>query len=56
MSGKVFDRIFIIIFENQIQTSVIENDYMKKLADRGVLLSNYFGVTHPNEAVMRCGQ
>jgi len=49
MNGKVFDRIFIIVFENQIETSVIENDYMKKLADRGVLLSNYFGVTHPSQ-------
>jgi Phosphoesterase family len=49
VNTKAFDRIFIIIFENQLQTTVMENDYMRKLAARGVLLSNYFGVAHPSQ-------
>jgi phospholipase C len=49
MNKKAFDRIFIIIFENEHRTTVMANDYMKGLAARGVNLSNYFGVTHPSQ-------
>ena len=47
--SKAFDRILIIVFENQLQSNVLENDYMRKLAARGALMSNYFGVAHPSQ-------
>ncbi len=49
MNKKAFDRIFIIIFENEHRTTVMANDYMKGLAARGINLSNYFGVAHPSQ-------
>ena len=45
--SKAFDRIFIIIFENQLQSAVLDNAFMKSLASEGVRLSNYSGITHP---------
>src|SRR5256885_14233005 len=47
--SKVFDRILIIVYENQLQSNGLENDYMRKLAARGALMSNYFGVAHPSQ-------
>ena len=49
MNKKAFDRIFIIIFENEHRSTVLANDYMRDLAARGVNLSNYFGVAHPSQ-------
>ena len=49
MDKKAFDRIFIIIFENQIQTNVLENPFMRNLGTKGVQMSNYFGVMHPSQ-------
>lgn len=47
--GQAFDRIFIIILENQLETAVLENAYMRKLASQGVRLSHYAGVSHPSQ-------
>ncbi|MFL6337104.1 MAG: alkaline phosphatase family protein [Pyrinomonadaceae bacterium] len=49
MDDKAFERIFIIIFENEHRSAVLANDYMRGLAARGVNLSNYFGVAHPSQ-------
>jgi hypothetical protein len=49
MDKKAFDRVFIIVFENQTETNVLENPFMRDLATKGVRLSNYFGVTHPSQ-------
>ena len=49
MQTKAFDRIFIIIFENETVDAVRANPYMLSLESRGVRLSQYFGVTHPSQ-------
>ena len=49
MDRKAFDRVFIIIFENQLADSVLQNPFMKSLATDGVYLYNYHGVSHPSQ-------
>jgi len=49
MAKKAFDRIFIVILENELQSAVLENAFMKSLASEGVRLSNYSGITHPSQ-------
>jgi hypothetical protein len=49
MTAKAFDRIFIIMLENETETKVLDNQYMRALAARGVTMSQYFGVTHPSQ-------
>jgi len=49
MHTKAFDRIFIIMFENETVDAVRQNPYMLGLECRGVRLSQYFGVTHPSQ-------
>ncbi|KAH6682637.1 phosphoesterase family-domain-containing protein [Halenospora varia] len=47
--GKVFDRFFTIWLENQDFTAVAKNSHMKALAKEGILLTNYYGLTHPSQ-------
>lgn len=49
MAKKAFDRIFIVVFENQLESAVLDNAFMKGLASDGVRLSNYSGITHPSQ-------
>src|SRR5215831_10404142 len=44
-----FDRIFIVMLENELVDAVLGNAFMKQLAGRGTFLSNSFGVTHPSQ-------
>jgi Phosphoesterase family len=46
---QVFDRIFIMIFENKSEQAVLDNAFMKGLAAQGVRLTKYFGVAHPSQ-------
>jgi hypothetical protein len=46
---QVFDRIFIIMLENELESAVLQDDYMRDLQSRGVRLSQYHGVTHPSQ-------
>jgi acid phosphatase len=46
---KAFDRVFIIIFENELESAVLQDEYMRTLQERGVRLSDYHGVTHPSQ-------
>jgi hypothetical protein len=48
-SGRVFDHILIIMFENQYRGYVLGNPYMRRLARQGIQLGNYFGVMHPSQ-------
>jgi acid phosphatase len=45
----VFDRIFIIILENELESTVRQDAFMLELESRGVRLSNYHGVAHPSQ-------
>ncbi|CAG8640858.1 5506_t:CDS:2, partial [Paraglomus occultum] len=51
VSGKWFDRIFVVFFENTNYTDAIASPYFKSLVEKNnsVLMSNYFGVAHPSQ-------
>lgn len=48
-AGRAFERVLIIMFENQYRSYVLENPFMRRLAARGIHLANYFGVMHPSQ-------
>jgi acid phosphatase len=45
---KHFDRILIVVLENQAYVSAIKDPYLKQLADEGLEFTNYRGVEHPS--------
>ena len=49
MQTKAFERIFIVILENETEDAVLKNSYMRSLQSRGVRLSDSHGVTHPSQ-------
>jgi phospholipase C len=46
---RAFERVFIIMFENELEAAVLQDAYMRDLQARGVRLSDYHGVTHPSQ-------
>src|ERR1700761_7870475 len=48
-SGRAFDHILIIMFENMYRGYVLGNPYMRRLARQGIQLGNFFGVMHPSQ-------
>ena len=46
---KVFDKVLIVMFENQYRSYVMKDPYMEKLAAAGCNLTNYFGAFHPSQ-------
>ncbi len=44
-----FQRIFIIVFENQSHATVVAEPYYAALAGRGRLLTNYAALAHPSQ-------
>ena len=49
ITGRAFDHVLIIMFENQYRSYVMNNAYMRGLAAQGVDLANHFGVMHPSQ-------
>lgn len=47
--NRVFDHVFIIMFENQYRSYVMENEYFQGLSKQGIDMANYFGVMHPSQ-------
>jgi phosphoesterase family protein len=47
--GIAFQRIVILMFENSTRANVLANSYMNGLRQKGVFLSNSFGVTHSSQ-------
>ncbi|KAI9832440.1 MAG: hypothetical protein M1826_001764 [Phylliscum demangeonii] len=47
--GKAFDRFITIWLENQDYLKVAANADIKHLSSQGVLLTGYYGVSHPSE-------
>lgn len=45
----IFDRILIVIFENELESAVRENEFMLELESQGVRMSEYYGVAHPSQ-------
>jgi hypothetical protein len=46
--NKHFDRVLIIVLENQAYVSAIKDSYLKQLADEGVEFTNFRGLGHPS--------
>jgi len=46
---QAFDRVFIIVLENQAYEDVMRNNLFRSLAERGTLLTNYHAITHPSQ-------
>src|SRR6266404_5756682 len=46
---RAFDRIFIIMLENELESTVRQNPFMLELESQGVRLSDYHGVAHPSQ-------
>ncbi|KAI7854836.1 phosphoesterase family-domain-containing protein [Circinella umbellata] len=51
VSGKDYDRIVIVVLENQDYKDCIADPYFSKVAENhnGVVLSNFFALTHPSQ-------
>lgn len=47
--GIAFERIVIVMLENSLRSSVLKNTYMNQLRNKGVFLSNSYGVTHSSQ-------
>lgn len=47
--GKAFDRVFQVWLENTDYEAAISTPAMQALLSQGVLLDNYYAVTHPSE-------
>jgi len=48
-SGKWFERIVVINLENTDYTDAMAVPYLRKLASEGVLLTNYYAISHPSQ-------
>src|SRR5712691_10631042 len=46
---RAFDRIFIIMLENELESTVRQDPFMLDLETKGVRLSDYHGVAHPSQ-------
>lgn len=46
---KAFDKVLIVMFENQYRSYVMKDPYMQKLAAAGCNMNNYFGAFHPSQ-------
>ena len=46
---RVFDRVLVLMFENQYRSYVLDNPFFRRLARQGIELGNYNGVMHPSQ-------
>lgn len=47
--SRQFDRVLIVMFENQYRRYVMQDPFMRKLAEAGADMANYFGAFHPSQ-------
>lgn len=47
--NRAFDHVFVIMFENQYRSYVMDNEYFRGLSKQGIDMANYFGVMHPSQ-------
>ena len=47
--ARPFERVLIVMFENQYRSYVLKDPFMRKLAAAGCEMSNYFGAFHPSQ-------
>lgn len=46
---KVFERVLVVMFENQYRSYAMQDAFLKKLAAAGANMTNYFGCFHPSQ-------
>lgn len=46
---KAFERVLIVMFENQYRSYVMQDPFLKKLTVAGADMANYFGAFHPSQ-------
>jgi Phosphoesterase family len=46
---RAFDRVLVVMFENQYRSYVLDNPFFRRLARQGIQLDNYNGVMHPSQ-------
>ncbi len=46
---KAFDRVLIVMFENQYRNYVMQDPLLSKLSAAGANMTNYFGAFHPSQ-------
>ena len=44
-----FNHIITIMFENKVYDAVMQDPYLSGLAKQGILMSNFYAVTHPSQ-------
>ncbi|CAG8836657.1 14087_t:CDS:1, partial [Racocetra persica] len=51
VSGKFFDRIVVVVFENTGYTTALAQPYLQDLTNRttGLLLTSFYAITHPSQ-------
>ena len=47
-ADKHFDRVLIVVLENQSYVAAIKDPYLKQLADEWLEFTNFRGVEHPS--------
>lgn len=47
--GKYFDRVIIVVFENNDYAKTIQQPFFRKLAKSGANFSNFMAITHPSQ-------
>jgi hypothetical protein len=48
-SGSRFEKVMIVVLENEDFTSALNQPFLGRLAREGALLSNYHAITHPSQ-------
>jgi len=48
-SGKYFDRVITVIFENKNYADAMKQPFFQELARTGANFSNFYGMTHPSQ-------
>lgn len=47
-AGRAFDHVLVVVLENRDYSEVVNDPYLRSLAARGALLTNFHGVAHPS--------
>lgn len=47
-AGAPFNKVFIVIFENEAEEEALKYPFFRDFAQHGALLSNYHAITHPS--------
>lgn len=48
-NNNIISRIFVIMFENEDLSLVMQDSNFSSIASSGTLLTNYYGVNHPSQ-------